>query len=456
MADSCSVSAAAAVWRSLCLCLLMAAPSWGQLEISTPVNLTVKSHDFHTVLKWDVRNSSERTRFNVEFREYVTAEWKPVCVNVWTRYCDLSNVFIASEDQVGGYYARVKAVTGLQESKFAYTNRFTFAQNASLGAPIVWLRADGSQLTVEVKYPPLNSTSNSGLQESLSYHVYCRRPNQTDPICLALTPENPLHQEEFVEGTVCVSAEVEISAIHLTGKKSNETCLSMSQRSYSDSAILTWPYPQKCDYYDQNDDDEEDYEDDDYTRKDDDGKVKDPEDTVAAAAAISTVVIVLLLIFIFVGIYLCKSKKKLVLPKSLVQVIVSDRQYNVMNSKHEESSVCVVVKPEEVTSVPDDSHDFQVQEETLISSDTLDHSTALIDGGSSQHVNTDLSDPYAAKINIGIIDQNSDSTDHIDQEAGNNQGSSHDLCKTHCDSIKLSCTADNWGYDKPHVPLDML
>ncbi|XP_059839066.1 uncharacterized protein LOC132401164 isoform X2 [Hypanus sabinus] len=409
MADSCSVSAAAAVWRSLCLCLLMAAPSWGQLEISTPVNLTVKSHDFHTVLKWDVRNSSERTRFNVEFREYVTAEWKPVCVNVWTRYCDLSNVFIASEDQVGGYYARVKAVTGLQESKFAYTNRFTFAQNASLGAPIVWLRADGSQLTVEVKYPPLNSTSNSGLQESLSYHVYCRRPNQTDPICLALTPENPLHQEEFVEGTVCVSAEVEISAIHLTGKKSNETCLSMSQRSYS-----------------------------------------------AAAAAISTVVIVLLLIFIFVGIYLCKSKKKLVLPKSLVQVIVSDRQYNVMNSKHEESSVCVVVKPEEVTSVPDDSHDFQVQEETLISSDTLDHSTALIDGGSSQHVNTDLSDPYAAKINIGIIDQNSDSTDHIDQEAGNNQGSSHDLCKTHCDSIKLSCTADNWGYDKPHVPLDML
>ncbi|XP_072911890.1 interferon gamma receptor 1-like isoform X3 [Hemitrygon akajei] len=408
MADSGSVLAAAAIWRSFCLCLLMAAPSWGQLDLWTPVNLSVKSHDFHTVLKWDVHNSSETTRFNVDFREYMTAEWKPVCVNVWTHYCDLSNVFVATEDQVGGYYARVKAVTGLQESEFAQTNRFTFAQNATLGAPIVQLTADGSQLTVEVKYPPLNSASNSRLRESLYYHVYCRHPNQTDPICLALTAENPLHQEDFVEGTVCVSAEVEISAINLIGKKSNETCLRMSQRNYS-----------------------------------------------AAAAAISTVVIVLLLIFIFVGIYLWKCKKKLVLPKSLAQVIVSERPYNVMNSKREESSVCIVVKPEEVTSVPDDSQDFQVQEETSISSDTLDPRSALIDGGSSEHVNTDLSDPYAAKINIGIIDQNSDCTDHIDQEAGSDQGSSHDLCKTHCDSIKLSCTADNWGYDKPHVPLDM-
>ncbi|XP_072911889.1 uncharacterized protein [Hemitrygon akajei] len=442
----------------------------GQLDLWTPVNLSVKSHDFHTVLKWDVHNSSETTRFNVDFREYMTAEWKPVCVNVWTHYCDLSNVFVATEDQVGGYYARVKAVTGLQESEFAQTNRFTFAQNATLGAPIVQLTADGSQLTVEVKYPPLNSASNSRLRESLYYHVYCRHPNQTDPICLALTAENPLHQEDFVEGTVCVSAEVEISAINLIGKKSNETCLRMSQRNYSDSAILTWLHPQKCDYYpnDQNDDDEEEEDDeydeyDDYTKKDDDGNdihstmssVKDPENTVAAAAAISTVVIVLLLIFIFVGIYLWKCKKKLVLPKSLAQVIVSERPYNVMNSKREESSVCIVVKPEEVTSVPDDSQDFQVQEETSISSDTLDPRSALIDGGSSEHVNTDLSDPYAAKINIGIIDQNSDCTDHIDQEAGSDQGSSHDLCKTHCDSIKLSCTADNWGYDKPHVPLDM-
>ncbi|XP_072102025.1 interferon gamma receptor 1-like [Mobula birostris] len=418
MEDSGSMSVAAGIWRSstlacaFCLCLLTAAQSRGQLEFSAPVNLSIKSHDFRTVLKWDVHNSSEETRFNVEFFEYGTSEWKPVCVNVLTHSCDLSNVFVISENQLGGYYARVKAVTALQESEFAYTSRFTFGQNATLGAPVVLLAADGRQLTVQVKYPALNSTSESVLWNSLYYNVYCRHPNQTNPVCLELSPENPLYQRDFVEGTVCVSAEVELPLFNLVGKKSNEKCLRMPENNIS-----------------------------------------------ATTAAISTtLVIVLLLIFIPVGIYLRKCRKEFVLPKSLAHIIVSERPYNVMNSKHEESSICVVVKAEEVTSVPDDSHDFQDQEETLITSDTVDPGSTLTDGGSggsSEHVNADLNDPYAAKINIDIMDQNADSTDHIDQEVVSDQDSSHDLSKMHCDSIKLSCTADNWGYDKPHVPLDM-
>ncbi|XP_062925190.1 interferon gamma receptor 1-like [Mobula hypostoma] len=504
MEGSGSMSVAAGIWRSstlacaFCLCLLTAAQSRGQLGFSAPVNLSIKSHDFHTVLKWDVHNSSEETRFNVDFFGYGTSEWKPVCVNVSTHSCDLSNVFVISENHLGGYYARVKAVTALQESEFAYTSRFTFGQNATLGAPVVLLAADGRQLTVQVKYPALNSISESVLWNSLYYNVYCRHPNQTNPVCLELSPENPLYQGDFVEGTVCVSAEVELPSFNLIGKKSKEKCLRMPENNISDSAILTWLLPGECEEYTSqpNDLDDDEYEYGDYENEDSGNEiqltipsVKDPENTVAVQRRISphsrnhtfqntptskdskyiydltaitaistTLVIVLLLIVIPVVIYLQKCRKKFVLPKSLAHIIVSERPYNVMNSKREESSVCVVVKTEEVTSVPDDSHDFQDQEETLITSDTVDPGSTLTDGGSggsSEHVNADLNDPYAAKINIDIMDQNSDSTDHIDQEVVSDQDSSHDLSKTHCDSIKLSCTADNWGYDKPHVPLDM-
>lgn len=220
------------MWRSrarepllLALCLLSSTWSLGQLEFLAPVNLSIESQDFHTVLKWDVLNSSGTTRFNVDFRDYETVGWKPLCLNISTHYCDLSNVFIATRESISGYYGRVKAVTALQQSKFAQTNRFTFSQNATLGPPIVQLAAHGNHLTVEVKYPVYNSTSRNVPFNLLKYNVYCRHQNQTNPICLRMSPRKPLEQIQVPEGNICVSAEVYASALNLKGKKSDETCV---------------------------------------------------------------------------------------------------------------------------------------------------------------------------------------------------------------------------------------
>ncbi|XP_051880993.1 interferon gamma receptor 1-like isoform X2 [Pristis pectinata] len=391
-----------------CFCLLASPQSLGQLEFLPPVNLSIESQDFHTVLKWDVLNSSETTRFNVDFRDYETVDWKPVCLNISTHHCDLSNVFVAAQESRSGYYGRVQAVTALQESKFAYTNRFTFGQNATLGPPIVQLAAHGNQLTVEVKYPVHNSTSHNVPFNLLSYNVYCRHQNQTNPICLRMTPRKPLQQVEVPEGNICVSAEVHLSTLNLKGKKSDETCL----RIYLHTLPVT-------------------------------------------TVVIPTILIcVLVVISIPVVIYLFKCKKKLKLPKSLAHIVVSDQTYNVISPKSEESSVCVLLKPEEVTDVPHDSSRFQDQEEVINTLDNVDPGTINADEGSSELVNADLNDPYAAKIDTNGMDQKSVSTDNT--EVGvSDLDSSHDLCKTHFDGMKQNYTADNWGYDKPQVPFNM-
>ncbi|XP_051880992.1 uncharacterized protein LOC127575280 isoform X1 [Pristis pectinata] len=474
-----------------CFCLLASPQSLGQLEFLPPVNLSIESQDFHTVLKWDVLNSSETTRFNVDFRDYETVDWKPVCLNISTHHCDLSNVFVAAQESRSGYYGRVQAVTALQESKFAYTNRFTFGQNATLGPPIVQLAAHGNQLTVEVKYPVHNSTSHNVPFNLLSYNVYCRHQNQTNPICLRMTPRKPLQQVEVPEGNICVSAEVHLSTLNLKGKKSDETCLRIYLHTLPDSTSFNWPPQLKCEDYttsltnelddlvqgeegyynypedeeDHQSEDEEDHqsedEEDHQSEDEEDHSLRkmfsdeDPKDTSVTTVVIPTILIcVLVVISIPVVIYLFKCKKKLKLPKSLAHIVVSDQTYNVISPKSEESSVCVLLKPEEVTDVPHDSSRFQDQEEVINTLDNVDPGTINADEGSSELVNADLNDPYAAKIDTNGMDQKSVSTDNT--EVGvSDLDSSHDLCKTHFDGMKQNYTADNWGYDKPQVPFNM-
>ncbi|XP_078255854.1 interferon gamma receptor 1-like isoform X2 [Rhinoraja longicauda] len=391
------------------LCLLFSAQTQGQHAIPPPVNLSIQSHDFHTVLKWEVPDVNRRTRFNVCFREYEAEDWKPVCLNISTHYCDLSNAFVPNQELISGYYTKIQAFIGSQTSESALTNRFTFGQNATLGPPSVLLAANGNDLTVEVKYPALNSRSSNVSFDFLSYIVYCRKQDHHKQTCREMTPKEQKQHFHVSEGVVCVSAKVQASIFGLKGNKSEETCLRIRLSNLSVSTVV-----------------------------------------------IPTVLVfVILVISISALIYFHVCKKKLVLPKSLAHIIVNEKAYHVINPKTEERSQCVLLKPEEVTKDTEIDLNHELQEKVKYSSDNVDRGTINADEGSSELLNADSTDLYAAKLNISGTDLKC--VDQDDIEGGlSDQDSSRDSCPTHFDSMKQNFTPANWGYDKPQFPLNMV
>ncbi|XP_032876870.1 interleukin-22 receptor subunit alpha-2-like isoform X2 [Amblyraja radiata] len=384
------------------LCLLISTQTQGQGAIPPPVNLSIESRDFHTVLKWEVADGN-LTNFNVSYREYEYDVWKSVCSNILTHYCDLSNVFVAQI--TSGYYTKVQAFTASQKSQIVLTNRFTFGQNATLSPPTVLLAANGNNLIVEVKYPALNSISSNVPFNLLSYNVCCLYGH--GQVCKKYRSQK-LHFQ-VLEGEVCVFAEVHALKFDLKGNKSEQACLEIHSSNLSVPAVV-----------------------------------------------IPTVLIfVIMVISISALIYFLKCKKKLALPKSLAHIIVNEKVYHVINPKSEESSECVLIKSEEMTKDTEIDLNHELQEEVTYSSDNVGCHTINADESNSKLVNADSTDLYAAKMNINGIDLKCVGQDDI--EGGiSDQDSSRDSCPTHLDSMKQNFTPANWGYDKPQIPLNMV
>ncbi|XP_067882154.1 interferon gamma receptor 1-like isoform X2 [Heterodontus francisci] len=399
------------------LCFWCSLQGQGLYEPSPPVNLSITSSNFHTVLKWDVVDASRALHFNVDFSDYESGEWKPFppCLNISTHQCDLSEAFLPITMYASGYYARVNVVTKSNKLVFARTNRFTFSSNATLDPPDVHLAADGNEIIVELKPAVPNSTTDSINKtfKKLSYIIYYGDPGMVYKVGKEVCPKPKRCPKIKVPGGItCVSAEAHLFKLKLTGKRSRETCLQIHPSNISASSVAV------------------------------------------LATIISVIVLLLLAGIIF---FVCKfHKKEQVLPKSLAHIIKGGKTYSIVTMKTEESSISVLTEMEKVTNVNEvDLHDETQVEMIKASSDIVAADPVIADAGNSETVNADLNDPYAAKIEISSTDQKSDREDNI--EKGNRDlDSNHDLCKTNSDNVKQICAADNWGYDKPQILFDAI
>ncbi|XP_069743322.1 uncharacterized protein [Narcine bancroftii] len=179
---------------------------------------------------------------------------------------------------------------------------------------------------------------------------------------------------------------------------------------------------------------------------------EDPKDTSVVIPIVLVLVVVVSLISAVM--YTLKHKKKVVFPKSLTHFIENKRPCYVLNLKTEESTKCIVEQLEEVKNDPEINQKYKGQEEVVNSLDNGDNDTINTDGGSNELVDTEWTDPYAAKIEINGTDQKTVSTENVEIDI-NDLDSNHDICQTHFESMKQNCTADHWGYDKPQIPLNM-
>ncbi|XP_048387387.1 interferon gamma receptor 1-like isoform X2 [Stegostoma tigrinum] len=380
----------------------------GLSKISPPVNLSVTSYDFHTVLKWDVVDTSRNSWFNVEIKNYSISHWRPFlpCLNVSTHHCDLSDGFVPDDDTLG-YYARVNMVTESQKSDFVSTNRFIFKLNATLGPPDVKLRADNNHIIVEVNYTLPNSIvkRNAKILKTLLYNIWYwhpEKPKLVDSIC---NSKKTLHQIQIPTGVTCVSAEVYLQDLNLKGNRSQETCLQIHPINVS---VLPF--------------------------------------------VISVVTILAIVIVIIATLFICHfAKKKQVLPKVLVHRIMGERgkAYMDVNMESDESKLSELKGLEDAITIPEVDQCDETQEDLTKPPSDIFVDQVNTDVNDSEPVNADLDDPYAAKIHINGIDQRCHNQDSVEVDDDVLE-KTYDLCKTNSEPVKQIC-ADNWGYDKPQV-----
>ncbi|XP_072410485.1 uncharacterized protein [Chiloscyllium punctatum] len=453
---------------SFVLCLCRSLHGQRPFEISPPVNLSITSHNFHTVLKWDVIDPSRNMRFNVKIKNYSISTWTPFlpCLNISTSYCDLSDGFLPEGGKLG-YYAQVNAVTETQKSDFVSTNRFTFNSNATIGPPDVKLKADNTDVIAEVYFMLANSTKerNAKILNKLSYNIYWHSETSKleNEIC---NSKNTYHRIQVPTGNICVSAEVYLEDLHLKGNRSQKRCLQTQSSNLSDSVHLPWsPTLTNGNHTTQNEEQscpmEEIYEDynlttdiyeyydDEYPDNEDDQKVEEHR----ILPFIMTLVIVLGIAFSLIAtLFICHFvKKKQVLPKFLVHRIMGERgkAYMDANMESDESNLSEVKGLEKAPIVREVDQCDETQEENTKSSDIFDVDRVNTDVNDGEPVNTDLDDPYAAKIDINGIDQRCPSPDNTEVEDSILE-KTYDSCKTNSEPVTQIC-ADNWGYDKPQV-----
>ncbi|XP_048452829.1 interferon gamma receptor 1-like isoform X3 [Rhincodon typus] len=391
------------------LCCWHSLHGQGLSKISPPVNLSVTSYNFHTVLKWDVVDTSRNSWFNVEIKNYSFSQWRPFlpCLNVSTHHCDLSDGFVPDEDKLG-YYARVNMVTESQKSDFVSTNRFIFKLNATLGPPDVKLRADNNHIIVEVNYTLPNTIVKRNakiLKTSLLYNIWYwhpEKPKLEDSIC---NSKKTLHKIQVPTGATCVSAEVYLQDLNLKGNRSQEICLQIHP-----SNVSVFPF------------------------------------------VISVVTILAIVFIIIATLFICHFvKKKQVLPKVLVHRIMGERgkAYMDVNMESDESNLSELKGLEKTLAVPEVDQCDETQEDLTKPPSDIFVDQVNTDVNDSEPVNADLDDPYAAKIHINGIDQRCHTQDSVEVD-DNILEKTYDLCKTNSEPVKQIC-ADNWGYDKPQV-----
>ncbi|XP_078068707.1 uncharacterized protein LOC144493529 isoform X1 [Mustelus asterias] len=477
----------------------------GHSELHPPENLSIVSHDFCTVLKWDVPPTSRSSLFNVQILDYRSGKWKPFspCSNISMHQCDLSEVFIPVIYE-NGYCAKVNAVAGWQKSYFSHSYRFTFGNNATLGPPTVHLTADKDELAVELNYTvPSPKNEIHKILTYLSYNIYLRNP-ETSEIQEVCENQDPILTMKVPVGVICVSAEVHIDILKLKGNRSQETCLLIQLNDSSDSRRLPWsPTPRREDHiiplneklncpfkeedtefdgypedgypedgYPEDGYPELDYSEDDYLE---DGQhpvnsenIMDELESEAVtklqqgntdpskvlALTISGGILAVLFVGLLATVLICYFvKKKRALPKVLAHHIVGRKRYSNINSmKPEESNLSVLTTLETVPNVCEVDQKDETQVKMIKdSSDLVDADPVTVDVDDSEPVNSDLKDPYAAKIDVSGTDQKSISEDNF-EEGNSDLEKTDDLCKTNSDFEKQIC-ANNWGYDKPQVLL---
>ncbi|XP_077000240.1 interferon gamma receptor 1 isoform X2 [Tamandua tetradactyla] len=197
------------------------------------------------VLYWEYPIMLQSPAFTVQVKSYRNAVWIDACVNISLHYC---NIFSHMYDPSASLWARVKARLGQKVSAYAESKEFIVCQQGKVGPPRLDVRKKEDHIIVDIAHP-LFSTNNEVTKDiydyeyndcyTFIYDVYVRINGSevkkekgvdcSEIPCQLSIPVTSLNSE------YCVSAEGISDQWYVRTEKSEEHCITISDSSTDDS-----------------------------------------------------------------------------------------------------------------------------------------------------------------------------------------------------------------------------
>ncbi|XP_074846583.1 interferon gamma receptor 1 isoform X2 [Carettochelys insculpta] len=393
--------------------------------VPLPTNVVIESLNFVTVLRWDYFHTVPTPHFIVEIKPYEPGIYKPVssCMNIVKHRCDLSNEI---QELSLSHWARVKALIGLEESEYVETKEFVLRRDGKIGPPTLNMSLEKDQIRIEIRHPYRKLPAAVIKNKDFTYKVFYRSSEnpiqelETDPCKKTCSIYIPVSS---TGSTYCVSAQGHSALVLARGfSRSNESCIDV-------------PFKQQLDL-----------------------------------KTITTVIAVVFGVGLILAVVcLCKQLKerKIELPKSLVTVVRNLKSHNVLETNPETKYSSVITSSSSTPILPEsDEVDLieQVDQPKEIGTPNSEDCNDETCNVSSQEI-PNKTEEMSVQESVAEIDSDEQSP-RMKENYFHSDSSQAELHSIPSDpepsstevqhSIDLKTRNTFSGYDKPHVPLDML
>ncbi|KAM6278800.1 interferon gamma receptor 1 [Porphyrio hochstetteri] len=396
--------------------------------VPSPTEIVVTSNNFETVLHWQYPPMSETPRFIVEIKSYNVGRYEIIesCVNISYHFCDFSKEI---NDAFLSYWLRVKAVVGSQQSEYVETKEFILQKHGKMSPPKLNLSRDGDKIVVEIYHPAFPSVEllpwSRDFYSELTYLVtFWDRQNQsreefTEDNCTVYKCKVniPLPAEG---STYCVSARGSLYDELMVGAPSEESCIHIPLKQQ-----LSMPY---------------------------------------VVILCGVVVSLSLIVTICFG---CKKLRKsnIKLPKSLVSVIRNLNTDSFLEPKSDAKYISVISLIPGQSALPVNDGVTLLEVEPKEETASLKNSSEEASSASSPEAPAEAEE-VSMQESTEEVSSDDEQNRKVKESYFISDGSQMDMCNDSSvpevsvpeiqQTVIPSPCLKFSGYDKPHVPLDML
>ncbi|KAF0875441.1 INGR1 protein, partial [Crocuta crocuta] len=435
------------------------------LTVPKPTNIQIKAHNFNTVLSWDYPTMSETPVFTVQVKNYVEAIWIDAC-NTSHHYC---NIFSTISDPSVSLWARIKARLGQKESAYVESKEFILCRHGKIGSPDLSIRKMERQIVIDI-FHPLAVISGSepvaiyGEETcyTFKYTVHLRidgnessyisdveEDNCNETQCHLIVPVSSLNSE------YCASVEGNSDFWGVTTNKSKEVCVSAFDAKHQLSLFILI-----CDFS---------------------LFFSDSVWVLVVAAVFLSVVVVIVLVCCYTKKINPFKRQSIMLPKSLLSVVknassetkseskcISPITYQPVVTENEKMVWEEHLSPATISDMPtaDDLEKMEHHAKLQVVTPEGDLSDTALDSPltpalteNSVHSDSNQSETCVVALNSYHSRNGSDSGVMESQSLLDSElpPSSQPEIKTEGqESVMLRNTTTSFGYDKPHVLVDLL
>lgn len=425
--------------------------------VPTPTNLVFEAFNLNAMLHWQYPSNSSDPVFTVEVKTYRKGRWIEAC-RTTHHYCNISPQI---DDPSLPLWVRVKARVGQNESEYANSEDFTLCRNGKIGPPKVVIRREKDFVITDIFHPlrMINSEESEPIYDEedscylFFYDVYVKTSeNETGDIIQSFPVEDCNETQCFISFSVsslnseyCVSAKGVSERWDVSTEMSEELCIPIFHNDTASTQVLI---------------------------------------PVVVTSMFFIGVVLITVISYRKKISPCK-KENIVLPKSLLSVVKSPPEEQKPESKHTSLITYqpIPLQTEKVVSEPELSpamtssvhaednpekgeHREELPSETEVlntemdaSNTTTSDSALTIRRDNSLHSSSNLSEPSSVALNAYHSRNGSDSGLVVSGSLlSDSEFSSTNKAeiKTEQECIVLPNTTTSFGYDKPHVLIDLV